>query len=254
MSAELLETRKVIASFHAGERFPMQSVYKLPIAMAVLHEVDRGKLKLAGQVRVDRSEYVSSGQHSPLRDAHPDGAVVTIEELLRLAVSESDGSASDVLLRMIGGPQEVMKYLREVDVKDVHVRDTEMRIGQDHAVQYANWSTPNGAVAVLRALYESRGLSTESRGLLLKFMTDTASFPTRIKGLLPASTLVAHKTGSSGTENGMTAATNDIGIITLPDGRHLAIAVFVSDSKADASTRDSVIARIARAVWDGNPQ
>jgi beta-lactamase class A len=85
-------------------------------------------------------------------------------------------------------------------------------------------------------------------------MTDTASFPTRIKGLLPASTLVAHKTGSSGTENGMTAATNDIGIITLPDGRHLAIAVFVSDSKADASTRDSVIARIARAVWDGIPQ
>jgi beta-lactamase class A len=150
VSAELLETREVIASFHAGERFPMQSVYKLPIAMAVLHQVDRGKLKLADRVHVDKSEYVLSGQHSPLRDAHPDGAVVTLEELLRLAVSESDGSASDVLLRLIGGTQEVMKYLREVDVKEVQVRDTEMRIGQDHAVQYANWSTPNGAVAMPR--------------------------------------------------------------------------------------------------------
>ena len=61
---------------------------------------------------------------------------------------------------------------------------------------------------------------------------------------------MAHKTGSSGATNGIAAATNDIGIVTLPDGRHLAIAVFVSDSKADAATRDAVIARIAKAAWD----
>jgi beta-lactamase class A len=72
----------------------------------------------------------------------------------------------------------------------------------------------------------------------------------RLKGLLPAGTRVAHKTGTDGTVNGMTRATNDIGIITLPGGRHLAIAVFIKDSTADETTREGTIARIAKAVFD----
>jgi beta-lactamase class A len=62
--------------------------------------------------------------------------------------------------------------------------------------------------------------------------------------------VVAHKTGTSGTSAGLTRATNDIGLVTLPNGRHMAIAVFVSDSPADTDTREAVIARIARAAWD----
>jgi beta-lactamase class A len=72
----------------------------------------------------------------------------------------------------------------------------------------------------------------------------------RLKGLLPAGTVVGHKTGTSGIENGITAATNDIRIVTLPNGKHLAIAVFVADSPADEATREGVIAKVARAVWD----
>jgi len=249
VSAVLLEDGSSILSFHASEHFPMQSVYKLPIGMAVLSEVDRGALKLDAIVHVDKREYVSSGQHSPLRDQHPGGADLTLRKLLRLAVSESDGSASDVLMRLAGGPSAVMRYLHAAGVSEIEVRDTEKHIGQDPKVQYANRATPNGAVALLRALHESRGLSSASRDLLLKFLTETTTFPTRLKGLLPASAVVAHKTGSSGTANGLTAATNDIGIVTLPDGRHLAIAVFVSDSKPDDATRDAVIARIARLAW-----
>jgi len=248
-SAVLLETGASVLSFHAGERFPMQSVYKLPIGMAVLHEVDRGRLRLDAEVKVDKSEYIPSGSHSPLRDAHPKGATVTLRELLRLAVSESDGSASDVLLRLLGGPGRVMAYLRDVGVKDVQVLDTERLIGTDYQVQYRNWATPDAAVELLRAFHESRGLSASSRGLLLELCTQTTTFPTRIKGLLPKSAAVAHKTGSSGTRDGLTAATNDIGIVTLPDGRHLAIGVFVSDSRDDDSTRDAVIAKIARLAW-----
>ena len=83
-------------------------------------------------------------------------------------------------------------------------------------------------------------------------MTDTW-----FSGIFPGSkqsaeidTTVAHKTGTSGSRSGITAATNDIGIIYLPNGKHLAIAVFVADSRADDKTRDSVIARIAKAAWD----
>ena len=111
----MLESGKTVVSFHASEHFPMQSVYKLPIGMAALHEVDRGALKLDQVVRVDKREYISTRQYSPLRDANPNGAEVTVRELLRLAVSESDGTASDVLLRLIGGPPAVMQFLRHVE-------------------------------------------------------------------------------------------------------------------------------------------
>jgi beta-lactamase class A len=236
-----------ILQLNARQKFPMQSVYKLPIAMAVLAD---GGAKLDQIVHVDKSEYVRPGQHSPLRDEHPEGADVRVSELLRLAVEESDGSASDVLLRLIGGPETVMKYLRRIGISGITVRDTEKRIGEDWSVQYANWATPGSAVALLSALYQGRAASPPNRELLLQFMTETQTSQTRIKGLLPKGTLVAHKTGSSGFRNGVTGATNDIGIVTLPDGRHMAIAVFVSDSKAGDATRDAVIAKIARTAWE----
>ena len=85
----------------------------------------------------------------------------------------------------------------------------------------------------------------------MKIMLATTTGPKRLKGLLPADAVVAHKTGTSPTNaEGLTPATNDIGIITLPNGKHLAIVVMVCNSKADDATRDSVIAKIAKAAWD----
>ncbi|HYO92341.1 MAG TPA: serine hydrolase, partial [Pyrinomonadaceae bacterium] len=136
-------------------------------------------------------------------------------------------------------------------VTEIIVANSEKEIGQDWETQYRNWASPEGAVTLLKAIHERRGLSEQSMALLLKFMTDSPTGPKRLKGLLPKSAVVAHKTGTSGRNaSGITAATNDIGIITLPNGRHVAIAVFVSDSPTDDATREGVIARIAKAVWD----
>lgn len=157
-AAAVIEGNSVLA-FHSQEHFPMQSVYKLPIGMAVLAQVDSGRLHLDQKVHVDQSEYISKGQKSPLRDANPNGADVAVSELLRLAVLESDGTASDVLLRLIGGPSAAMKFPLTIGVKDITIRDTEMRLGRDWALQYRNWMTPDGAITVLRAVQESRGLS-----------------------------------------------------------------------------------------------
>ena len=81
-------------------------------------------------------------------------------------------------------------------------------------------------------------------------MINSPTGPGRLKGELPKGTEVAHKTGSSGTRKGLTRATNDVGIIKLRDERHLAIAVLISDTKADEKSRDEVIAKVARAAYD----
>ncbi len=249
VAALVLETGETIYLNHLYH-YPMQSVYKLPIGMAVMKQVDAGKIKLEQKVRVAKSDFIRAGQHSPIRDKNPNGAELTVDELLRFAISESDGTASDVLMKLVGGPQTIQAYLTELTITDMIVLNTEKEIGQDWQTQYRNWASPEASVALLRALHERRGLSESAQGLLLKFMTESTPGAKRLKGLLPAGTIVAHKTGSSGTQKGIAAATNDIGIITLPNKRHLAVAVFVADSAADETTREEVIAKIARALWD----
>ena len=249
VAALVLETGETVSLDPRGH-FPMQSVYKLPIGMAVMKQVDAGKITLDQKARVTKDDFVRQGQHSPIRDQNPNGVDLSVAELLRFAISESDGTASDVLMKLAGGPEAVQPFLSELKITEMVVVNTEKEIGQDWQTQYRNWASPEAAVALLRALHERRGLSESNQALLLKLMTESTPGPKRLRGLLPTGTIVAHKTGTSGTQNGITAATNDIGIITLPNGRHLAIAVFVSDSSADEATREGVIAKVARAVWD----
>lgn len=249
MAALLIETGESIA-VRGNEPFPMQSVYKFPIGMTVLSQIDQGKLTLDQKIHVDKSAYISERQHSPIRDNNPNGIDMSVADLLRYAVSQSDGSASDVLLHLVGGPMVAMHYLNDLTIMGVRVLNSEKEIGQDNTVQYKNWAQPTAMVALLKALYEGRGLTPTSRAFLLKIMTETTTGPNRLKGLLPPGTEVAHKTGASGTEKGLTAATNDVGLITLPNGHHIAIAVFMADSKADTATREAVIAQIAKAVWE----
>jgi beta-lactamase class A len=249
MAAVVLETGEMV-SLNPHDHFPMQSVYKLPISMTVMKQVDAGKIKLEQRVRVTKDDFGSRGQHSPIRDQNPNGVEMSVSELLRYAISESDGTASDVLMKLAGGPTAIQAYLTELKITDIMVLNTEKELGQDSQVQYRNWASPEAAVALLRALQERQGLSQASQSLLLKYMIESTPGAKRLKGLLPGGTVVAHKTGTSGTQKGFTAATNDIGIITLPNGRHVAVAVFVSDSAADEAIREGVIARIAKVVWD----
>lgn len=250
VAAVLLENSENIASLNPQNHFPMQSVYKLPIGMAVMKQVDAGKISLEQKVRVAKEDYIGRAAHSPIRDKYPKGTELTVSELLRFALSESDGTASDVLMKLAGGAESVQAYLSDLGITDLKVVDAEGSFVADHSLQFRNWATPDAAVALLRVLHERRGLSESSQILLLKYMIESKPGAKRLKGLLPAATVVAHKTGTSGTEKGITAATNDIGLITLPDGKHLAIAVFVSDSPADEAIREGVIAQTAKAVWD----
>ena len=246
---QLLETAET-AGLNEAERFPMQSVYKLPIAMAVLEQVDRKALTLNQKISLSAKDMVP-GLHSPMRDRYPNGGIdVSVRELIRAAIVDSDGTASDILLGLAGGGSRVTAYLRGLGVRDMDVVTPERAMSMDPLVQYKNYSTPRAAVDLLRALDAGRGLSPAARALLLRDLIDSSPGPRRIKGLLPPGTIVAHKTGTDGTRSGKTAATNDIGIVTLPDGRHLAIAVFVKDSTAGPAARESTIAKAAKAAWD----
>jgi beta-lactamase class A len=248
VGAVLVETGDTAYLDRTGQ-YPMQSVYKLPIAMAVLKMLDEGKVRIDQEISITPDDFVRPGFHSPIRNANPQGTVLTLAEILRYSMSESDGTASDVLLDLAGGPSAVMSYLSGIGISGLIVADSEKSISKDWETQYRNWSTPEASINLLRAIHERRaGLSEPTTTLLLKVMTETETGDRRMKRQLPEGASLAHKTGTGGTEGGITGATNDIGIITLPDGRHILLAIYVSNSPASGPVREKVISDIARAV------
>lgn len=245
-----IETGESI-SFNGDKAFPMQSVYKFPIAMAILARVDEGKLSLDQKILVDPSVYIPKNGHSPIRDQFPDGTHLSVKELLKYNIEESDGTACDVLLQLLGGPEKAAEYIHQLGVQHIAIATTERVQMANDTIQYQNWSTPNAMGRLLKVFYAGDNLSPNSKALLMKFMSVSSPwFDKRIKGLLPPGTKVFHKTGTSNTINGLTRATNDAGIITLPDGNHLALAVFIADAYASQKERESVIAQISRAAYD----
>jgi beta-lactamase class A len=246
VTATVLETGQSV-TLNGNQQFPMLSVAKLPIGMAVLAHVDQGKLKLDQKVRIEPDDIASS---SAVLDQKAVGKEFRLAELLKYTVSNSDNTACDALLRLIGGPKVVTQHLQNLGVNDIIFTNTFKEIIQDKIVPYRNHATPDATIVLLRVFHEGRWLSESSHALLRRLMTETPTGRKRIKGMLPEGTVVAHKTGTSGTFDGVAIATNDVGFVTLPNGQHLAIAVFVSDSKADMVTREAAIAKISRAVWD----
>lgn len=229
---------------------PMQSVFKLPLGITVLHQVEQGKLLLDQKVRFLPSDRILPVAYSPLWNQYPSANVdIPLRELLRLSVALSDNVAADILLRLVGGPNMVDAYIASLGVRGFHLQDNEAVLHHDMLAQYRNWFEPAGAVQLLRRLADRSPLTQKHTSILLEWMTP-ATRTARLEADLPSTVRVAHKSGTSDVDNGIAHATNDMGLIPLPDGRRLALAVFVTDATADQLTREKVIARIARAVFD----
>ncbi|EHQ31129.1 class A beta-lactamase, subclass A2 [Mucilaginibacter paludis] len=244
-----IESRDTL-SYHGNMHLPMQSVMKFPIAITVLHDIDEGQFTLNQLIHIDKSDLPKT--YSPLRDKYPEGNVdISISELLSYMVSLSDNNACDILLKTLGGPEVVDQYMHSFGIKQIAVKASEFQMAQGWDVQFTNWVEPKTMVRLLDIATKPNFLSKASHDYLWKIMEATSTGPNQIKDLLPVGTIVAHKTGRSGTnDQGISAATNDIGLITLPNGKHLAIAIMITNSTADLTTRESVIARIAKAAYD----
>ncbi len=274
------------AAVRGSERFPMMSVYKLPIALALLHRVEMGETRLDKKIGLQPSD-LRLGR-SPIADAHPDGNVtLTLRELLEALLVESDNTASDLVLREAGGAGAVTARLRELGITAIRVDRPEGRLALDYlgiadAPPEGEWTlallrkifdgvsplqrapsarawtedprdtaAPDAMADLLVSCLQGKALNSENTRLLLDLMARSTPAPGRLKGKLPQGTAVAHKSGMSMSADGYTGAINDVGLITLPGtAGHLAVAVFVKGSERDVAIVDDAIARISRAAYD----
>ena len=239
-------------SFNGEKYYPMQSVFKFHIALAVLSQIDKGKFSLDQKIEIQKKDLIPN-LYSPIREDYPNGATLPISKILEYTVSSSDNVGCDVLLRLIGGPKIVEDYFVKNHIKDVSIKVNEEQQQADWDLQFKNWTTPKAANETLVKFYNNKKklLSQKSYDFIWKTMRETETGVNRLKGRLPKGTIVAHKTGSSGVnKDGFTAAVNDIGIIFMPNGKYFFISVFVTESKENADTNEKIIADIAKETWN----
>ncbi|WP_300669593.1 class A beta-lactamase, subclass A2 [Soonwooa sp.] len=237
-------------SVNGHRHVPMQSVFKLPIGLAILDLVDKGKFKIDQKIKFTKEELLQ-GTHSPMRDANPNGGELPLREMLKYLVANSDNNGCDILLNRIGGVDVVQKYMNRIGIKDFQIATNEQEMHTVLELQYQNYWNANSANELLEKLYTKPILKEASKKEIIKILEETNTGVKRLKGELPQGTLVAHKTGTSYTdEAGKTAATNDIGVITLPNKEHIIVSVFVSDSYEKEATNEKIIADIAKASFD----
>ncbi|MBU4435580.1 MAG: class A beta-lactamase [Alphaproteobacteria bacterium] len=276
------QTGQTVA-FNADRRFPLQGVFRAPLGAAVLAEVDAGKLRLEQIITIRDIDL--SPPFSPVADAWPARTDYSLVELLERATGAGDNTAADVLMKLIGGPGVLTAWLVLKNVHDFRIdryerqlqpeiagtasfradwkgeaaygpvrRATPQAVRRQAMAEYLaearDTATPVAAVGFLEALRSGQLISKASTQRLLTILAEAQSGKGRLVAALPAGARLAHVTGDARTDLGMTPATNDIGIITLKDGRQFAIAVFLSGSTAPEAERDAVIARAGRIVLE----
>ncbi len=236
---------------NAEKKLPMQSVFKYHIALAVLDLVDQGKLSLDQKVFIKKSELLPN-TWSPIREKNPEGNFeMPISELIEYSVAMSDNVGCDVLLRLIGGPKVVNDYIVSKGVKNTQIVYNEELMQSAWKNQYENYTTMKSATRLLKDFYKGKILSKKSTEFLLAVMYRTSTGLNKIVEQLPKYAKVAHKTGSSGKNDaGLTGAENDIAIITLPNGKTYAIAIFVSDSTESYDVNCKMISDISKVVFE----
>jgi beta-lactamase class A len=260
---------------------PMASVFKLPLAVAVLRRAQEQAIPLIVPIHV-RWEDRNPGW-SPLAQRVPrEGLVLSLAELLQATVSESDNTAADVLLRWLDGPQEVMRILRRLGVEGIRIVRSERALALDlwglqplttpepleallarmervsrkerleatrrFSADPRDQASPVALVDLLAALQAGRLLDPEHTTKLLELLRATRTGPNQLRAGFPPDVVLAHKTGQISGVGGTSLVLNDVGIAT-GNGRRLAIAVLLTDVDAPLDRCQAIIAEVARAVW-----
>ncbi|MCA6079265.1 class A beta-lactamase [Fulvivirga sedimenti] len=264
-------------TINGDEQFVMASTYKVAIAVVLLDRVDKGELKLTDLIDVEQETMVTGDGAIAVNFVHP-GIKLSVANLIETMITLSDNTATDACLKLAGGPEAVTKVMRSIGITDLRVDRYTSEILRDFYglpdKAYASvlaealtkdptlaakqplrnltfeqedprdQSSPNAMLQLLLAIDSGKALSEKSREFLLATMSRTRTGNGRLKGLLPKGTPVAHKTGTIG------GVANDVGYVTLPDGRRFAIVVFTKSSTTSEADRDRAIAEVTRTLYD----
>lgn len=278
--------RRIDGNWTIGHRldqnFPQQSVSKLWVALTVFDKVDQGKISTSDAVRIGPEDLTLF--HQPLAaEVRKEGAVIkSVYTLLDRSLSRSDNTANDALLRHVGGPDEVNRFIRRNRLGRIKFGPGErlmqsqiagMQWSQDLSVGrrfYAarakvpverrrqalnayladpvDGASPRAIVDALDKLARGELLSEYSTQAILSILKRTRSGPNRLKAGVPSDWGFLHKTGTGQVLGSTATGYNNVGIMTAPDGTRYAVAVMLANTTASIPERMRMMQAVTRAV------
>jgi len=263
------------------ELYPQQSVSKLWVAITALDAVDRGRVRLDDKVTLTRDDLTLF--HQPVAAKIVGGGyTTTLSALMFDAITKSDNTCNDKLMRSVGGPQAVRDMIGHKGLGAIRFYNGERSLqskiagltwSQSYSVGGAFYkardalpasirkaafdryvedpydgAAPSAIVNALARLKRGELLSPESTRRLLGIMGNTKTGANRLKGGLQAGWSLSHKTGTGQVYGPYQAGYNDIGVLTAPDGRSYAVAVMIKKTSTPLSTRMTLMNNVVRAV------
>jgi beta-lactamase class A len=246
-AVDLASGREV--SVLGDQRFPMASTSKIAIAATFMEGVERGRFTLTSEFPL--MVPVASKRFSTAKAPVVPGKYYKAVDLIEMMITRSNNQATDGLLAAVGGPAAVNDWAHRNGITNYNLtRDIATLVRDDgeidpaRAVDIRDSATPQAMVRLLIGLYQGKFLAESSRRVILGAMGRCRTGTHRMRAMLPDGARVAHKTGT------LNNTASDIGIINTPDGRAIAVAIYVT-GQGSREARDAKIASIARALYDG---
>lgn len=243
-------------SVNGNKKFPMLSVYKFPIALALAEHSRKNNLPIDYPIAV-LPEDLRPDTYSPMTEkilasssVQTDTLMMPANELLGYMLQQSDNNASDIVLHGLGGANYVDGYLQRIGVKDIHVRNSEADMHEDTSKCYVNSATPIGMASLMDKFDRdfNDSISIEIKRLMETCETGANRLS---KPLIGTNAVIGHKTGTGFTlPDGRLMAVNDAGYVHISNGHHYAIAVFIENSGYDIAQTETIIADVSKIAYD----
>ena len=229
--------------------YPLMSVFKLHGAVAALRRMERRGTPTDTSITVKAKEMLEDTYSPMLRLYGKRDFTIRFDSLLNYSVALSDNNACDIIIRLAGGIEAVNAEMRAIGLTHFNLTETEASMHADPMRSYNNRSTPLSVAVLFQKLYEDGILGGPYAALLKDILLSTSTGPNKIKAAIKPGMTLAHKTGTGFTlPDGTLTADNDAGVITLPDGRRVYIAVLIKDSKLGAEGNARLMREIAETV------
>ncbi len=232
------------------EKAPLMSVFKYFVGVSVLNKIDREKLSLDDEITVTEDMIIRSTWSPMLKKYAKTPFKISVSDLMKYMVSESDNNATDILINYIGGISVLNSDLAGYSFNNIKILADEKMMEADIQNQYLNKTRAFDVALAIKFIREESLLSGKSKAFLDKIMIEAATGENKLKAGLPKGTVFGHKTGmSSRKPDGIKIAENDAGFVILPDSSTYYIAVFVTESKMTDAENAAIIAKISEITY-----
>lgn len=229
---------------------PMLSVFKYFVALKVLDKLEKEKISLNKEITINKN-MVDEKLYSQMLDKYKTFPFkISIANLLKYMISESDNNACDILIGYAGGTKEIQEYINSIGFVDVEISETEFDMNKEIEKQYLNQARPVDIIRAMKFVRDRNILSDTSCKFLDEIMINTTTGKDKLKAGLPQNITLGHKTGSSSRKsNGIKIADNDTGYVFLPDGNVYYIAVMIKDSKMSDEENAKLVSSISKITY-----